>query len=80
MDIYWVYFSIDITIEGFHHFKVVSWIGILMGWEHCLLQIELPMVCKPKTKVLSESMSQDQDLNQDIGPKIHTQGVETMTS
>ena len=26
-------FSIDIAIEGFHHFKVVNWVGIPMSLE-----------------------------------------------
>ena len=27
------HFNMDIAIEGFHHFKVVYWMGIPMGWE-----------------------------------------------
>jgi hypothetical protein len=25
-------FSMDIAIEGFHHFKVVNWVEIPMSW------------------------------------------------
>ena len=46
--------------------------------EYCLLQFRLPIVCKPKNNAISRT--QDHDLYQDIGPKIQTQWVETMTS
>jgi hypothetical protein len=25
--------SMDIAIEGFHHFKVVNWVGIALSWK-----------------------------------------------
>jgi hypothetical protein len=38
MDI--THFGKDIAIEGFHHFKVVNWVGFNMSWEESVKEKE----------------------------------------